>query len=40
MPLIWVLNGKEHHWTEFIPLGYIVFGFAVGTYSFLKNRKG
>lgn len=38
-PLIWTINGKEHHWTELIPLAYIIYGFLLGTYSFLKNRK-
>ena len=39
LPLIWVINGKEHHWTEFIPLAYLVYGFIVGTWGFIKNRR-
>lgn len=38
LPLIYFLNGEQKHWSQLIPLGYLIYSFVVGTISFLKNK--
>lgn len=38
LPTIYFINGRESHWTQFIPLGYLAYAFIVGTISAFRKR--
>lgn len=38
LPLIYFLNGEQKHWSQVIPLGYLVYSFVVGTISAFRKR--
>ena len=38
LPLIYFINGEEKHWSQLIPLAYIVYAFIIGTISAFRKR--
>jgi hypothetical protein len=38
LPTIYFINGEKSHWTQLIPLGYLVYGFIVGTISAFRKK--
>lgn len=38
LPAIYFINDQEHHWLEFLPLGYLAYSFIVGTISAFRKR--
>jgi hypothetical protein len=39
LPSIYFLNGENAHWSQLIPLGYLVYSLIVGCISLFKIRK-
>jgi hypothetical protein len=38
LPGIYFINDKQNHWTQLIPLGYLIYSFIVGTISSFRKR--
>jgi hypothetical protein len=38
LPGIYFINDEQNHWTQLIPLGYLVYSFIVGIISAFRKR--